>query len=111
MSKAATFSKEKVSEVEIAVCAAFDCSLSDVLSYKDTFFKKVAVYVLYKFYGFDWRLIGHHFQMTYLYVPTASDEMENMFLRVPGFRLKMIQVLKDVGYESTVEQRNALFVA
>lgn len=105
------FDSEKAMQVIEAVCEQYGCNQRDVFGVKDTVFKKSVVYVLFKFYGFDWRLIGTHFQMTYLFVPTAADEIENMVLRVPGFRLKMIQVLKNIGYESTVDQRNALFVA
>jgi hypothetical protein len=73
-----------------------------MLGYHDTVFKKVIVYALYRFYNFDARAVGKAYQMTYLYVPTVVDEMEFQMLVVSGFRDKIVQVLKLVGYEANL---------
>jgi len=102
MSKTTTFHKEKATEIENAICAVFGCSVSDLLSYHDTIFKKVAVYVLHRFLDYDARSIGRAYQMTYLYVPTVVDEIEFQMLVVGGFRSKIIEVLKIIGYEANL---------
>jgi hypothetical protein len=99
MSKTITFDKEKAVELEQAVCSVFGCEVSDLLGYPDTIFKKVVVYVLHRFLDYDSRSIGRAYQMTYLYVPTVVDEMEFQMLVVGGFRDKIVEVCKKIGYE------------
>jgi hypothetical protein len=102
MSKTTTFDKEKATEIEAAICDAFGCSVSDLIGYHDTTFKKVVVYVLHRFLDYDARSIGRAYQMTYLYVPAVVDEIEFQMLVVSGFRGKIIEVLKNIGYEANL---------
>lgn len=99
MNSSSRFDIQKAENVSDFVCETFACSKGDVFCFKDTVFKKSVAYVLFKFFEYDKRLIASYLNMTYLYVPTAADEIENMFLRVPGFRNNLIEVLKKSGYE------------
>lgn len=105
MQKTTTFNQEKANEVENAVCEYFGCNTSDIATYSDTLFKKVVVYVLYRFFDYHQRSIGAAYQMTYLYVPTVADEIEFQMLVVKGFREKIVGILKSVGYEARMDER------
>lgn len=94
-----TFDLEKAKMIEDAVCAEFGCNIYDIVCFKNTFFKKVVVFVLTKLYGFNKRNIGLKYQITYLYVPTVVIELENMIKTVPGFEIKINNVFKEVGFE------------
>lgn len=94
--KTITFDIEKVINLENAVCEVFDCRVSEIVSLKDTLVKKVVVFVLSKLFEYDKRVIGHHYQMTYLYVPTVVSEVENMIKKVPDFESKINQVYEKI---------------
>lgn len=97
--KAATFNKEKASEIENAVCEVFGCGVSEILGFSDTIFKKVVVFILHRLYDCDKRSIGASYQMTYLYVPTVVDEIEFKMLVVFGFRKKIIEVCDKINFQ------------
>ena len=94
--KTITLDIEKANAVENAVCEVFDCSVSEIVSFKDTLVKKVVVYVLSKYFEIDKRVVGHQYQMTYLFVPTVVCEVENMIKNVPGFELKIDTVYERI---------------
>lgn len=96
--KPTTFDIEKAKSVECAVCSEFECSVSDIVSLTDTMVKKVVVFVLRKFYDFNIHQIGNAYKMTYLYVPTVVNELENRFLNDVIFRNKIITVCNEIGY-------------
>ena len=98
-----TFDTEKAKQVETAVCGEFGTVLSDVVSFRDSLAKKVVVFILTKQFGYDKRIIGHKYQMTYLYVPTVVLEMEQMLKIVPGFGLKINAVLKMIENEKILD--------
>ncbi len=95
--KTATFDLIKAKAIELAVCKEFECSISDLVNVKDTFQKKVAVYILMQ-QGFNHRLIGHKYQMTYLYIPTVVAETEYMMQVVPAFKEKINSILNEINY-------------
>lgn len=94
--KTTTFDTEKANAVENAVCEVFDCRVSEIVSLKDTLVKKVVVFLLCKYFNVDKRVVGHQYQMTYLYVPTVIVELENMLKVVPGFELKINSVYERI---------------
>lgn len=98
-----TFDPEKAKRVESAVCSEFGTTLSEVVSFRDSLAKKVVVFVLTKKYGYDKRVLGYKYQMTYLYVPTVISELEFMIKMVPAFELKINAVLKRIEDEKILE--------
>jgi hypothetical protein len=98
-----TFDTEKAKRVESVVCSEFGTTLSEIVSFRDSLVKKVVVFVLLKQYGYDKRILGHKYQMTYLYVPTVIFEIERMLIVVPGFELKMNAVLKRIEDEKVLD--------
>ena len=97
-----TFDTEKAKRVESAVCSEFGCAICEIVSFRDSIFKKVVVFILSKHFGYDKRVLGHKYQMTYLYVPTVVEEMEFMIKTVPSFEEKINSVLK----QDTIGIRN-----
>lgn len=107
-----TYNIEKAKEVENAVMQVFQCNVSDLIGFDDTPYKKVVVFVLSKLLGYNKRNIGIAYNMTYLYVPTVSDEIERLFLLDRTTRNKITEVTKIIGYESRcLEGRRIEFVA
>lgn len=101
--KSTTFDLEKAKLIEDAVCAEFGCSIYDVVCFKNTFFKKVVVFLLTKIHGYNRRNIGLKYQITYLYVPTVVEHLEWQFENVIAFRLSIENVYKKLGYEQNLE--------
>lgn len=101
----ALFNNEKSKEVEQAVLSVFESKLSEIIGFSDKLSKKVVVFVLYKLLDMDKRCVGAAYNMSYLYVPTASNEIENMFLTDSRFREKITMVTNLIGYESNVDYR------
>ena len=97
------FDTEKAKLVERAVCREFGCGIADIVSMSDTMTKKVVVFLLSKRYGYDKRIIGHKYQMTYLYVPTVVAELEHMIKVVPGFELKMNAIIQQLDDEKILD--------
>lgn len=100
--KTITFDENKAKEIEQIVCGVFGFYPLDIVRIKDTFSKKVVVFLLFKYFGFDKRNIGRAYQMTYLYVPTVVAEMESMYDRECEFEFKIDCVLKKMGYEEKI---------
>lgn len=98
-----TFNLEKAKIIEDAVCAEFGCSIYDIVCFKNTFFKKVVVFLLTKIHGFNRRNIGHQYQITYLYVPTVVEELEWQRKNVIAFRIAIDNVCKKLGYENILD--------
>ena len=104
--KPTTFDTEKAKQVEQAVCREFGTTISDIVSYRDSLAKKVVVFVLDKLYGYDKRILGHKYQMTYLYVPTVVYEIELNIKIVPGFENKINAIIKSI--ENEVEKMGTM---
>jgi hypothetical protein len=94
--KTITFDLEKAKAVETAVCEVFQCGIHELIGYKDTPEKKVIVFILLNRFGYDKRVIGHHYQMSYLYVPTVVSEVENRMKNVCDFEIKINQVYEKI---------------
>jgi hypothetical protein len=97
------FDTEKAKCVESAVCSEFGTTLSEIVSFRDSLAKKVVVFVLTKRFGYDKRILGHKYQMTYLYVPTVIFEINRMMQVVPGLELKINKVLKIIENEKDLD--------
>lgn len=100
-----TFDTEKAKQVETAVCSEFRTTLSEVVSFRDSLVKKVVVFVLSTRFGYDKRVLGHKYQMTYLYVPAVIQEIEYMMKVVSGFELRINVVLKSIENEKTLDSK------
>lgn len=94
--KTATFNPEKAKIISNQVCVEFDFAMNEVSAFKDTFAKKVVVFILIKYFGYDKRNVGNAYKMTYLYVPTVVNEMDVMLRLVPSFLGKINQILKNI---------------
>lgn len=109
--KTTTFDLMKMQAVELAVCKEFECEILDLVSVTDTFQKKVVVFLLIR-QGFDKRIVGHKYQMTYLYVPTVVQQTEYMMKVVPAFKEKIERILKSLDYEKIMDHsRSGNFAA
>lgn len=100
-----TFDTEKAKRVESLVCCEFGCAISEIVSFRDSIFKKVVVFLLSKLYGYDKRMIGHKYQMTYLYVPTAISEIEDYIKMKSGFETKINSILKQIDNEKILDPK------
>jgi hypothetical protein len=98
-----TFDVEKAKIIEDAVCLEFGCSISEIVGFKNTFFKKVVVFLLVKVHGYNKRNIGLKYQITYLYVPTVVEELEWQFRNVLVFKNAINNVCKNLGYECDLD--------
>lgn len=101
--KTITFNTENAQAIELAVCKEFDCIVGDLVNVTDTFQKKVVVYLLSTVYGYDARMIGHKYQMTYLYVPTVVEETKRMMQIIPAFKEKINSIIKSLHYEKVLD--------
>lgn len=99
------YSDNKAKEVENAVMQVFDSKISEIIGYSDKLSKKVVVFILYKLLEMDKRCVGAAYNMSYLYVPTASCEIESLFLTDTDFRNKICCVINMIGYESKLDLR------
>lgn len=105
-----TFDPIKMKAIELAVCKEFECSVYDLVNVKDTFQKKVAVYIFMQL-GFDKRIIGHKYQISHLYIPTVISETEFMMKVIPGFNDKINRILNSLTYEKNMDHnRNGRFI-
>jgi hypothetical protein len=96
---ATTFNIEKAKIIENAVFEEFGCSVRDIICYKDTFFKKVVVFLLVKIHDYNSRNVGMNYQMSYLYVPTVVAEIERDLNEIEVLRIAIEKVYKKLGYE------------
>lgn len=101
--KTTIYNNDKAKEVENAVMQVFNSRLSEIIGYSDKLSKKVVVFILFKLLEMDKRCIGAAYNMSYLYVPTATCEIENLFLNNTEFRNKLCLVINLIGYESKVD--------
>jgi hypothetical protein len=101
--KTTAFDLENAKIVEQAVCTEFGCSIYDIVSFKDTFFKKVVVFLLVKVYGYNKRNVGIKYQMSYLYVPTVVEHLEWQYRTVGAFEISIGNVCKKLGYEQNLD--------
>lgn len=97
------FDTEKAKRIELAVCSEFGNSLSEIVSFRDTIFKKAVVFILSKYFDCDKRILGHKYQMTYLYVPTVVNEVEFLIKTVPSFDSKINAVLNRIRNEKKLD--------
>jgi len=98
-----TFDNEIAIVVETATCKAFDCKVGNIVCYADTLVKKVVVFVLLKSYGYDKRILGKKYQMSYLYVPTVVAEIIAKIDREPDFRNKVMSIVKSIEYAEILD--------
>jgi hypothetical protein len=101
--KSITFDTEKANRIENAVCSEFGFSISEIVSYRDAMAKKVVVFLLVKYFGWDKRMIGRKYQMSYLYVPTVVLEMEQMEKVVAVFKVKICLILNQFNNEEILD--------
>jgi hypothetical protein len=94
--KTITFDVENANIVEQAISSEFGCRISEIVSLRDSLVKKVVVFILFKTKGYDARTLGGYYQISYLYVPTVIQEMEYLVKTVPGFELKITNILKEI---------------
>lgn len=105
-----TFDTEKAKRVESAVCSELGCTIHEIVSFRDSIYKKVVVFLLSKLYGYDKRILGVKYQMTYLYIPTAIDEIEFQIKIKCGFERQINAIIKQIDNEKTLEHaRNRSF--
>ena len=98
-----TFDIEKAKILEDAVCMEFGCSIYEIVCFKNTFFKKVIVFLLTKIHQYNKRNIGIKYQITYLYVPTVVQELEYQYKNVLVFKNAIDNVCKKLGYEPNLD--------
>lgn len=97
------FNLEKAIMIEEAVCAEFGCSVHEIVCFRNTFFKKVVVFLLTKIHQYNRRNIGLKYQITYLYVPTVVQELEYQYKNVFVFKTAIDNVCKKLGYEPNLD--------
>lgn len=90
--KTITFDIEKAIAVENAVSEIFGCQISEIVSLKDTLFKKVVVYILSITENYNPHVLASNYQISYLYIPTVIKELEYMKEVVPGFHQNLEKV-------------------
>jgi hypothetical protein len=96
--KTITFDTEKASIVEHAISSEFGCKVSEIVSLRDSLFKKVVVFILSKNQNYDARLLGVKYQISHLYIPTVVAEMEHLIKTVPSFESKVSNVINQLEY-------------
>ena len=104
MNNTTTFNDDNAKAVENAVMLEFGAKYSELISITDTTSKKVVVFILNRLFGYDKRIIGRIYQMTYLYVPTVVEQVEYQYLVDISFREKIINICKIIGYEYKLEE-------
>lgn len=92
------FDVEIAAICEQAVMEVFECKKENIFCSKDTFWKKVVVFVLYHFYDFDNKYIGRWYSINWLYVPTVAEIMKFKGKNERVFNYEVNQVLKIMGY-------------
>ncbi|QGK72823.1 hypothetical protein [Flavobacterium sp. SLB02] len=90
--KTIAFDAEYANKLELAISSEFGCNRSEILSLRDSFVKKVTVFILFKTKDYDTRVLGANYQISWLYIPTVIKEIEYMLKVVPGFEIKIKNV-------------------
>lgn len=87
--KAITFDTEHAKKLELAIITEFSCKHSEIVSLRDSFVKKVAVFVLSKTKNYNTRVLGANYQISWLYIPTVITEIDFFIKTVPAFEVKI----------------------
>jgi hypothetical protein len=95
--KTIAFDTKKAEMVERAISAEFGCKVSEIVSLRDSLFKKVVVFILSKTQHYDARVLGVKYQISYLYIPTVIAEMEHLIKTVPLFESKIKNVYEQIN--------------
>lgn len=90
--KTITFDTEHAKKLELVISSEFSCKRSEIVSLRDSFVKKVAVFVLSKTKDYNNRVLGSNYQISYLYIPTVISEIEYLMKTVPVFENKINNV-------------------
>ncbi|MNF74812.1 hypothetical protein D3C85_601390 [compost metagenome] len=101
--KTITFDTENAKIIEQCISLEFGCRVSEIVSLRDSLVKKVIVFILSKTKNYDARTLGHKYQISYLYVPTVVQEIEYLIKTVPGFEIKILNILKKIDDEKVVD--------
>jgi hypothetical protein len=56
-----------------------------------TRWKKSGCFLLTKLFGYNWRIIGRKYQITYLYVPTVVEQLTYQYKVDLNFQKSLIQ--------------------
>lgn len=91
-----TFNTTIATEVEDAVMNVYNCKRHDIVQFIDSDVKKVVVFILFHHFNYSRKLIGWHYQMTYLYVPTVAEEYLFWYGKNKAVRDKIDLVLSKV---------------
>lgn len=91
--KTTAFDSSVATAVENAVIEVYNCKLGDIVQFRDSDEKKVVVFVLFHWYGYNWHCIGKAYQMSYLYVPTVAAEFEYWYQRDEKMKQKIDLVM------------------
>jgi hypothetical protein len=97
--KTTAFDPAIATDVENAVMKYFGCERHDIIQYRDSEVKKVVVFILFHHFGFNKRIIGWNYKMTHWYVPTAADEVKQLYEHNSAFKEKidhLFNVLRDL---------------
>lgn len=79
--------------VDIAICDVFKVEKSKLHEFRDTDEKKMAVYVLFDVFQFDWHVIAREYKMTYLYVSTVAEEIKYKLKNDAWMKQKVSEVM------------------
>lgn len=100
MIKPTTFDITVATEVENAVMEVYGTERYEIYRFADSEVKKVVVFILFNHLRYDKFMIGRNYKMTYLYVPTVSNELEYWYNRDEKIKQKIDMVLgKVLSYE------------
>lgn len=105
--KTITFDINMAEALEAAVCDVFACSVYEIVGMRYTLSKKVVVFILNDLFGYNHRIIGRKYQLSHLYVPTIVNQIAYQFKVDLGFKAKVNEVKKRIGYEGVLDNRTA----
>jgi hypothetical protein len=97
------FDTDKAIAIETAVMTEMDCSIYKIIGGNNTMEKKVVVFLLTKLFGYNWRIIGRKYQITYLYVPTVVQQLQYQYKVDLNFKKMINNILKKTGYVETLD--------
>lgn len=87
--EAITFDTEHAKKLELAISFEFGCKHSEIVSLRDSFVKKVTVFILSKTKNYNTRILSANYQISHLYIPTVISEIEYLIKIIPAFELKI----------------------
>lgn len=94
--KAITFDTEHAKKIELSIISEFGCKHSEIVSLRDSFVKKVAVFILSKTKNYNTRILGANYQISHLYIPTVISEIEYLIKIIPAFELKIKNIYERI---------------